>query len=928
MTWAVPPASADPALDWEISATDEGGSVLLPPSVVRDIGELNGGPVRSRAFRPSVSPDGLSHALPYGTGVRLGGLKGSPPHLSSSAGQGEGAPLRGHSDAVVGTAFSPDGRALVSAGLDGRVVLWAVPHAGADGADGSPNSGGFVAEVPSTVPAAATVTSLLWTDAGTLFLASSDGSVSIVDGIDEVRAAASAAAATPVSSSIEAAYDSDATQEVNDPAGDNRAAQADGQGRLRKVGGGDGGKADSDDDVDFGAPSEGGDGAEKKRAANQFVADEADEADEADDEDGANNDRTGDDAVGTQEDDQADERLMPDDKGDLHGEDTLEDILEEGPIRHGDDSRYETIAAPEMQPAFAVSSTPLTASTTRLLCWNHVGTLTLRDEGPTNTVEIGFADGAFRRPVSFTDNLRFIVGSLGDDGGIFASDISGDDYEEDDDVDEIDGLNMSDATKSILKRSSRRKKKGGAGVSTGSSVYFHRFETFGPMREKDWVLTLPDGEGALGCACGEGWAAVATSRRFLRMYSSGGNQGPVIWLGGDVVTMVGRGRFLAVFCHEATPLPDGTQRIGYQILDGLSGGLVSSGSVSAISPGSTLSWAGFSNDYSLVVMDSDGMVSMLAAQTSTYSAAGGSWMWSPMLDTVGLRKSHDDCFWPVSCQDGKFVCVPLKGGNEHPDAARRPVTTALGFRMPLAYGALSKFNALEDLQVRADLSLRQKKFVNESTAPDDEELMAEYDAMCAQVDKVTLKLFFEILKAGKVERALDLVDRLQLEKSFEIAVKASDRLSFFTLSDRIEVAKEDRFPIVEEEQEQELEDVDRRYFAQNHPGPELTSDMKEIDDTSSSAITPETGRRKRNIGDTMSDDDEPEEDVPEEKPAQRRRVNPFAKQRLESPSKPRLGKENDFTSPLRSPSAKPALSRASTFSAQSRAMKMGKKRLL
>ena len=130
------------------------------------------------------------------------------------------------------------------------------------------------------------------------------------------------------------------------------------------------------------------------------------------------------------------------------------------------------------------------------------------------------------------------------------------------------------------------------------------------------------------------------------------------------------------------------------------------------------------------------------------------------------------------------------------------------------------------------------------------------------------------------------------------------------------------------EQEQELEDVDRRYFAQNHPGPELTSDMKEIDDTSSSAITPETGRRKRNIGDTMSDDDEPEEDVPEEKPAQRRRVNPFAKQRLESPSKPRLGKENDFTSPLRSPSAKPALSRASTFSAQSRAMKMGKKRLL
>jgi hypothetical protein len=29
--------------------------------------------------------------------------------------------------------------------------------------------------------------------------------------------------------------------------------------------------------------------------------------------------------------------------------------------------------------------------------------------------------------------------------------------------------------------------------------------TFASMRDKDWLLTLPDGERATGCGCGEGW---------------------------------------------------------------------------------------------------------------------------------------------------------------------------------------------------------------------------------------------------------------------------------------------------------------------------------------------------------------------------------------------------------------------------------------
>jgi chromosome transmission fidelity protein 4 len=112
--------------------------------------------------------------------------------------------------------------------------------------------------------------------------------------------------------------------------------------------------------------------------------------------------------------------------------------------------------------------------------------------------------------------MDFILGSLGEDGAIFASDLTGDDDDDDDEDGKIvDGLNMSERTKKLLKRSlKRRMNKGDGRQPTGSKVYFHRFETFGAPRDKDWLLTLPDGERVIGCACGEGWSAVVTRSVF------------------------------------------------------------------------------------------------------------------------------------------------------------------------------------------------------------------------------------------------------------------------------------------------------------------------------------------------------------------------------------------------------------------------------
>lgn len=255
---------------------------------------------------------------------------------------------------------------------------------------------------------------------------------------------------------------------------------------------------DSDDDIDF----TGGASSAKKKSVS-FVADEADEDD--DDEDSVVVARKEDQpATGTTEtaENNDDDDIMADDYGDYEETRPSSVVQASAPL-------------PEPQPPFAPSATPLELPR-RIMCWNQIGTISYQrdDEGGTrNTVDIDFTDSATRRPISFSDNMDFILGSLGDDGAIFASDLTEDDDEDEDDEDGkiVDGLRMSDHTKKLLKRSlKRRMNKSDGRKPTGSNVYFHRFETFGSARDKDWLLTLPDGERVIGCACGEGWSAVVT----------------------------------------------------------------------------------------------------------------------------------------------------------------------------------------------------------------------------------------------------------------------------------------------------------------------------------------------------------------------------------------------------------------------------------
>ena len=186
----------------------------------------------------------------------------------------------------------------------------------------------------------------------------------------------------------------------------------------------------------------------------------------------------------------------------------------------------------------------------------------------------------------------------------------------------------------------------------------------------------------------------------------------------------------------------------------------------------------------------------------------------------------------------------------------------------------------------------------------------------------------DAIKAGKLESALDLVDRLHLEQSFDIAITAADRLNHRHLSDRIEEKKDLRFAM-DDPLEDDTQDDDEAPFGKFAPYEDRTgyeegaSPMRKISPDSSSR------KAKRSTDEAFDDDGEseqwgrPEKKFRNDKATTKSLVkptNPFAKKRMESPARPSL-------SPTKSPS-KLALSRSSTFSAQAREKNKVSKRIL
>lgn len=584
-----------------------------------------------------------------------------------------------------------------------------------------------------------------------------------------------------------------------------------------------------------------------------------------------------------------------------------------------------------IQEPFQPSSTVNDAKLRRYLVWNSVGYVRL-DEDPSeaqNRIEINFTDrGGRNKGFSFPDKEGFRIGSLSNEGAFFATDIG--------EVDEEDANYKN---------------------PEGSKLFYNAFPGHLNGANESFYLELKESEKALCVAVGAGWAAVATSKGLLRVFSSTGVQLHVYWLKGPVVTLVGADSQLAVIYNSGQPV-DGTSRINVELYSIYFDAPDQNRCVLAdhtvpLSKKGSLVWAGFEKEHkTLIVVDSEGMMSMLVKPLG--------WQWMPVYDIHEHRKSPDMEFWPIMVSGGNFTYI-LLNGESHPAVWPKPAESTRELRVPIASsGSGRDFKVFDDhshsyLYAQALVAHNEKNkndcIVSGERNHDDltDEAM---DALQMQADKMVLIMLQTALKASQTAKAKDLSHKLRTDKGLAAGIQLANKYGKADVARLLEGIQDFRMEqqkleSVEEERDDyeggrlQYEEADggtpqqRGRAAQSYAA-EDDGDQPHYDDDSyqptndgyangNEVAEPSAAEPENEVNSQHRSQVTPSVVASNDGP-----VNPFAKNASPVKRKANFGIEgvvNDFkTSP--SPAKKPLLSRQSSFSESARKSQKTRQALL
>jgi chromosome transmission fidelity protein 4 len=125
---------------------------------------------------------------------------------------------------------------------------------------------------------------------------------------------------------------------------------------------------------------------------------------------------------------------------------------------------------------------------------------------------------------------------------------------------------------------------------------------------------------------------------------------------GNVVSMVGHGDYFFIAYHAGATF-HGDQSLAFMIIG--PDLQVQKRDEIAISPESTLTWVGISDNGTPATFDSAGVLRLLSLAEALPS-------WTPMLDSRKLSKEDSTHYWPVGVYGENLMCVVCKAGDKHP----------------------------------------------------------------------------------------------------------------------------------------------------------------------------------------------------------------------------------------------------------------------
>ncbi|XP_021757215.1 WD repeat and HMG-box DNA-binding protein 1-like [Chenopodium quinoa] len=413
----------------------------------------------------------------------------------------------------------------------------------------------------------------------------------------------------------------------------------------------------------------------------------------------------------------------------------------------GGDRRPKSMIAQngsKIQEPFQPGATPVQPGTKSFLCYNMLGSITTMQHDGYSHIEIDFHDTSQGpRVPAMTDHFGFTMASLNENGSVLANPRKGD-------------KNMS-------------------------TLMYRPFSSW--ANNSEWSMRFED-EEVKAVALGTGWVAAATSANFLRIFTEGGLQRHILSLDGPVVTASGFKDKLAVVTHSSQPLPSNHQMLEFRVFN-ISNGTQPLKGCLPLSPGSNLTWIGFSEEGHLASYDSKGMLRVYSDQF------GGNWL--PLFSASKVRKP-DENHWVVGLSAEKLFCIICKSPDLYPKVSSKPVLSLLDLSYPLASSDLGAEALEKEFIFRNTRLLQIQKSIEETEAAGMDCSLLDDEAfdMEAALDRCILRLIASCCNGDKLVRATELVKLLSMEKSVRGAIKLVTTLKLPSLAERFNGILEER----------------------------------------------------------------------------------------------------------------------------------------
>jgi len=407
------------------------------------------------------------------------------------------------------------------------------------------------------------------------------------------------------------------------------------------------------------------------------------------------------------------------------------------------EQQYAPIKQVELQPAFQPASTPLDENR-RILVWNNVGVITSREDEVSCAVDVEFHNVQKHKPIRMVDHFGFTMGALGERSFIMACPSRS-----------PNGEDQRDNPSVLFCR---------------NISHWATDETWQVFFEDEEVEAIAVGSGASGLI------ACATSKRYLRLFSTTGLVRHVIMLDGPVVTMACHEELMMVAYHFGLGT-NGDQSMSCILID-LDTRKVKHKDRLPMQPAAELSWLGFSDDGLPAMMDSKEVVSVLL-QDWDYT-------WTPVAELQQTKKNDGDKHWVVGLNESEAMVVVCKGGSAYPKVLPRPMVTSHPLKMPIV-GATDTLS-LEEKFLRSKINFEHLKRAEDLDSEDEEDEATMVHAQ-KQMDKFLLGCISRAVQAQKAGRALDLTTQLQLSQSIDTAIKLSVKAKLPMLAERMSLAK-------------------------------------------------------------------------------------------------------------------------------------------